>query len=366
MSFFSIINKINKNNQINHSKITFFEPYEEFKLEDFYFEKDTNKLSFNIVKYSYKAKIERYIQRNYQRYPIYSNTPSISTKKYFTFNKIINLGLFCEDQIRNLDIDDDFKKEICNKLEYLPKWLKIKNEINDSKKEIKLLKNSFKSFQKKEYNFLPQNYKEKPSNLWLRLFFLLFTIGLSFIGFVSKKKAEANILLNNKNKIWNETHKQEIDSINLNNKIETEKFNLNLQQKINILQLKISDLNFLINNIEPTKNEDGWIKIKDAFNFSNRDLESKKGVYIIWNKTKNIYYVGQSKNLYKRIFTQHFSISTADVKNVIFAKDWYDSNEFLYKIFFCETKDELDNLEKKYIEIYDSFKNGYNSTNGNI
>lgn len=94
-------------------------------------------------------------------------------------------------------------------------------------------------------------------------------------------------------------------------------------------------------------------------------FKNKKGIYIIWNKTKNKYYVGQSKDLYKRIFTQHFSKLDKDVKNIIFTKDWYADNEFYLRTFEFDTKDELDQAEKYYIDMYNSFIDGYNKTSGN-
>ena len=61
---------------------------------------------------------------------------------------------------------------------------------------------------------------------------------------------------------------------------------------------------------------------------------------------------------------QHFS--NGEVRNVIFAKDWWSGDYFYYKIYFCQTKDELDALEKGKIEEYNSFgKGGYNKTGGN-
>ena len=47
---------------------------------------------------------------------------------------------------------------------------------------------------------------------------------------------------------------------------------------------------------------------------------------------------------------------------------WNNFNHEIVVEVSCQTKEELDNLldelEKKYIEIYDSFYNGFNSTNG--
>lgn len=37
----------------------------------------------------------------------------------------------------------------------------------------------------------------------------------------------------------------------------------------------------------------------------------------------------------------------------------------MIKIIKCNTKDELDDLERLKIKEYDSFNNGYNKTNGN-
>ncbi|GAA6238416.1 MAG: hypothetical protein SPLM_05350 [Spiroplasma phoeniceum] len=86
--------------------------------------------------------------------------------------------------------------------------------------------------------------------------------------------------------------------------------------------------------------------LRQASNFTYDNLENKKGVYIIWNKTKNIYYVGQSKNMKKQL-NNHFK--NGDVNNIIFAKDWYNDDEFYYKYYFCYTKDELDLLEKNIL-----------------
>ena len=99
-------------------------------------------------------------------------------------------------------------------------------------------------------------------------------------------------------------------------------------------------------------------------------IEYKKitGCYVIHNIEKDKYYVGQSKDVLKRL-KQHFNGTTP--KNVIFAEDYYlskiENKEALFevRIIPCETKDELDKKEKSLIEQYDAFINGYNGTNGN-
>lgn len=93
----------------------------------------------------------------------------------------------------------------------------------------------------------------------------------------------------------------------------------------------------------------------------------RKGCYIIHNVENNKYYVGQSKDILKRLH-QHF-VGTKP-KNIIFAEDYFKSknpdNLFEVRFVFCETKDELDETERFYIEKYDAFRNGYNGTAGNI
>ena len=99
-------------------------------------------------------------------------------------------------------------------------------------------------------------------------------------------------------------------------------------------------------------------------------FEYKKiiGCYVIHNKEKDKYYVGQSKDILRRL-KQHFRGTTPN--NIIFAEDYYSSKQenkddlFEVKIIECSTKDELDRKEKNLIEFYDSWNKGYNGTSGN-
>lgn len=122
----------------------------------------------------------------------------------------------------------------------------------------------------------------------------------------------------------------------------------------------ISNKDYKIDFLNDDKDET-FYSLKNSFSMKWDDVI--KGVYIIKNKTKDKYYVGQSKDVFKRVFKDHWN--KGEVKNIIFAKDWYDNDEFYWKYFKRETKDELDDLEREYIEIHNSFKNGYNGTGGN-
>ncbi len=99
-------------------------------------------------------------------------------------------------------------------------------------------------------------------------------------------------------------------------------------------------------------------------------IEYKKivGCYLIHNRENDRYYVGQSKDVMKRL-KQHFRGTVPN--NVIFAQDYYSSEYehkedlFEVKIVPCSTKDELDRKEREYIRQYDANGSGYNSTSGN-
>ncbi|ELL44619.1 excinuclease [Spiroplasma melliferum IPMB4A] len=195
----------------------------------------------------------------------------------------------------------------------------------------------------------------------IKVTFAPITLFFSFWGFLSKNNAQLNIMTNKKHQEYNFNHKEEIDLYNDHLQKNINRDNEKINIKNNLLYEKYLKVkNEEINLVEVIK--DDWINLRQASNFTYDNLENKKGVYIIWNKTKNIYYVGQSKNMKKRL-NNHFK--NGDVNNIIFAKDWYNDDEFYYKYYFCDTKDELDLLEKKYIELYNSFENGYNKTGGN-
>lgn len=92
----------------------------------------------------------------------------------------------------------------------------------------------------------------------------------------------------------------------------------------------------------------------------------KIGIYIIRNIINKKVYIGQSVNMIDR-FTGHLHYLR---KN----KHWNNGLQSLYNKYGEEVfnfsileecaKDKLDNKEKWYIEYYNSYKNGYNNTEG--
>ena len=129
-----------------------------------------------------------------------------------------------------------------------------------------------------------------------------------------------------------------------------------LQKQKNIKPLNTSVCNF--------KQDEAFIPLKEIISL---EYEKIIGVYVIKNNEKNKYYVGQSKDVLKRI-RQHFKGTVP--ANMIFAEDYFSSkwdkeNIFSVKIIPLHTKDELDATEKRLIKEYDSRMNGYNGTLGN-
>ncbi len=110
--------------------------------------------------------------------------------------------------------------------------------------------------------------------------------------------------------------------------------------------------------------ERGFVPLKQFQSFT---YEKIVGCYIIHNIENDRYYIGQSKDVYKRL-SQHFNGMVPN--NIIFAEDYYsckNSREDLFavKIIPLKTKDELDKTERELIARYDAFNSGYNKTAGN-
>ena len=85
------------------------------------------------------------------------------------------------------------------------------------------------------------------------------------------------------------------------------------------------------------------------------------GIYILFNETKGKYYVGQAKQLYKRV-RDHFYVE--DI-----AKDFLAGDKIQAKFLTANELDadyRLDHIEKTGIEIFAADKSGYNKTKGNL
>lgn len=88
-----------------------------------------------------------------------------------------------------------------------------------------------------------------------------------------------------------------------------------------------------------------------------------EGCYVLYNKTKEMYYVGQSKTVLARV-SRHFK---GKGNGDVYADFKYHDEFEVCLIRLAETKYiRLNDLERELIRATNAYYNGYNSTNGNL
>lgn len=90
-------------------------------------------------------------------------------------------------------------------------------------------------------------------------------------------------------------------------------------------------------------------------------------IYIIKNKINNKVYIGQTSQGIENRWKQHTKPSVIKSKKyaIYRAMNKYGVENFYYEVLEDNIPyEELDNREQYYIEKYDSYKHGYNSTTG--
>ncbi len=372
---------------------------------DFDLESRVTRINF-IQKQEYRT-IERYITKNYVKYPIYSNW-KIHEKKIKKVIKLTNSTL--ESLNKNEDyLIRTFANEILETIgnpEIFPSWYLKEYLQTEHIKQIKSLTDKLLTYENEQLNTIKKlqqqiklsedklfsskiimNFKKKKSkkrkkkleklkNKQNNFFKTFFTLGL-YKCYISKRnvaRIEKNIKkLNNyieelnKNIIENEILvKQDKESIqNIEQDLDDKKRNFEV-----LKQLEEEKYAFKISKVQPLENSlksnSDFIMLKQFNGYAYKKII---GCYIIHNRENDKYYVGQSKDIYKRI-KQHFKGTKPN--NINFAEDYYNSlflnkdELFEIKIIECQTKDELDNMEKNLIQKYDSLNSGYNKTSGNI
>lgn len=86
------------------------------------------------------------------------------------------------------------------------------------------------------------------------------------------------------------------------------------------------------------------------------------GCYVLYNKTKRMYYVGQSKDIMGRV-KQHF---TGKGNGDVYADYKYgDSFEVGLLLMENTSYSGLNDLERDLIEVFGAYERGYNKTRGN-
>lgn len=109
-------------------------------------------------------------------------------------------------------------------------------------------------------------------------------------------------------------------------------------------------------------NEETAITPEELFDIRNKQIDDSVGVYIIYNQTKDMYYVGQAERMFFRL-NQHF---TGHGNGDVYA-DYKYGDEFTIRIVKLSESgySDIDKLEKDLIEKYNAFETGYNRTRGN-
>lgn len=88
-------------------------------------------------------------------------------------------------------------------------------------------------------------------------------------------------------------------------------------------------------------------------------------IYKVTNKINSKVYIGQTIRTLNKRKAEHYSRSKNIVKYFYNALNKYSEESFVWEIIeYCDSKEELDEMEFHYIMQYDSYSNGYNLTLG--
>ncbi len=111
---------------------------------------------------------------------------------------------------------------------------------------------------------------------------------------------------------------------------------------------------------------EAFFKMRNQKNLNKKGYVSSsyqiKGVYVLYNATKNMYYVGQGINIINRVNSHLNGSGNGDVY-----ADYKYGDKFTIKLISLDSTEfkSLNELEKNLISYYNSYKYGYNKTKGN-
>lgn len=380
-----------------------------YQIKDFDFNESTRVSHICFLETKQRRKIVRYITQNGIRYPIYGDWVP-KTKDIKKVIKLTNQAL--EDlQKNNDDLISKFSYEIVSRLgreEYFPSWFIIctlsnekEFETNETKRKHESLIGIKKSIIKSNDKTISENNNQlellsqkknklikkhnknaklinSAQNKKFLVLFSIITLGI-YYAFHSKPYIESLFKKNNKVEDGITKNANSIASLEQkNHNLEKENTNLNSDIKdiTKTMEEEVKTINETYNekisHVEPlptdisAKTDKEFIPLKKL---AWMNYEKIVGCYVIRNKENGRCYVGQSKDVLKRVCKQHFE--GTKVKNIIFAEDYYQTkfenkdDLFEVRIIRLNTKDELDKKEKELIEEYDAFGAGYNGTSGN-
>lgn len=370
------------------------------------FNSETRATKIEILQSQNYRTIERYVTQNYVKYPIFSQwktrTKSIKKSIKLTNQELENLNmhseplikLFAEEIIAEIGNEDLFPSwfiRSCLENEYAEKvrnWENEKSEFKDKIynqikahrariNELELRINEHneilnkKLLKRDKLNVKIQRIDSAPKSIIKSIF------TLSIYNYLISERRKQK-LLSKKNgldkqikDLENSIHQKEVKISELENDIKVLRDNYS-NKETEIDNFKNIEYLILSEKLEEIQSLPCDVLVDNEFmplkRFIGLEYVKIVGCYIIHNKLNDRFYVGQSKDVLKRL-RQHFKGTTPS--NVIFAEDYYatpvENREDLFevKIIPLQTKDELDFNEKTLIEKYDAFTKGYNGTNGN-
>ena len=323
-----------------------------------------NRLEY-IIETSFTTRVvERYVQHNYVKTPIY--TTSEKAKIVKRFSRVIKPKIFMMKDFPYLECTTpEMKVKICLTIHQpIPHWLKNEITLLDVEQQQVQLDKSYEDAERDldEAKF-EQVYPliiDRESLIFSWIFFLIGLVRLLLknspsLNPIFKSQIKANKLQNNYRQTRIKNCKTRVNELRLKQ--------VKLKDKHHKLELMIVQQIAELTKVEEII-EKGieWKDLRSSLLVYNGELAKVRGVYVIWNKTKDKYYVGQSVNIGTRIFGNHFK--NGDVNNQIFMRDWINDDKFYYR-YMENNQGSLNNEEKYWIDYYDSFNNGYNSTSGN-
>ncbi len=141
------------------------------------------------------------------------------------------------------------------------------------------------------------------------------------------------------------------------------------EEKQSMAAIRKTELKSKLEHFKQTKDElrdrlsakfnmKGWTPLSNILNSTDKGTV---GIYVLYNRSKNKYYVGQAKALISRI-KKHF-----DVESI--AKDFLQGDSIDVKVLTATELGNdyrMDHIEKMGIEIFDANNSGYNKTAGNL
>ena len=102
--------------------------------------------------------------------------------------------------------------------------------------------------------------------------------------------------------------------------------------------------------------------------YYRKNISGDSGIYCIINKINNKRYIGQTYSIKNRFYRHKYELSNNKHHNAHLQNAWnkYGCDNFDFRVLEYCNIDLLNERETYWITYYDSFKNGYNQTSGDV